>query len=108
MRITPSQRQGDFLLKAFGRDPLIWDEAYLELVALWGMGSEKDFCISGSMCFAIYKCLCMHDPQGFLGLAPGEPIDISNVSTTAHQARPEETREPLSRESTMESRSLER
>jgi hypothetical protein len=87
MQITLSERQGDFLLHAFGRDPLVWDETYLECVALWGMGSGKDFCISGSMCYAIYKCLCMHDSQAFLGLAPGEPIDISNVSTTAPQAR---------------------
>lgn len=59
---------------------------YNELVLLLGKGSGKDFMASIIVAYSVYWLQMLPDPQGFLGLAPSDGIDIVNVATTDDQA----------------------
>ena len=52
---------------------------YQAAVLLWGKGSGKDYLCSIVTCYLIYTLLCLRDPQSYLQLGPGEPIDLVNV-----------------------------
>ena len=56
-------------------------------VLLWGKGSGKDYLCSILVCYLVYVLLCLRDPQKYLRLAPGEPIDLINVAYNADQAK---------------------
>lgn len=55
-------------------------------VFLWGKGSGKDYLTSIIISYMAYVLSCMKSPQKFLGIAPGEPLDIINVAYSASQA----------------------
>lgn len=59
---------------------------YNEIVLLLGKGSGKDLLASIIVAYSIYWLESLPDPQGFLGLAPNDDIDIVNVATTSDQA----------------------
>lgn len=69
-----------------GKDPLQWDTAYTEALALWGMGSGKSKTAAKIVTFLVYKLLCLSEPQRFLRLGIGDKIDLVNVAPTAYQA----------------------
>lgn len=58
-----------------------------EAILLLGKGSGKDFLASIMHLYGIYKALCMYDPQGYYGLAPGSPIYFVNVARNEGQAK---------------------
>lgn len=60
---------------------------YQAAVLLWGKGSGKDYLCSIVTCYLIYTLLCLRDPQSYLQLGPGEPIDLVNVAYNADQAK---------------------
>lgn len=51
-----------------------------------GKGSGKDTIAWATMNYLTYVLLCLKNPQRFVGLPAGEPIDLLNVSYTAGQA----------------------
>lgn len=55
-------------------------------VLLWGKGSGKDYVSSIIISYLAYILCCMKNPQRFLGIAPGEPMDIINVAYSSSQA----------------------
>jgi hypothetical protein len=61
--------------------------AYQTAVLLWGKGSGKDYLCSILVVYLVYVLLCLRDPQDYLRLAPGEPIDLVNVAYNADQAK---------------------
>jgi hypothetical protein len=61
--------------------------AYQQAVLLWGKGSGKDYLCSILVVYLVYVLLCLRDPQAYLRLAPGEPIDLINVAYNADQAK---------------------
>lgn len=91
------RRQREFVREVLGddprvvfRDPSDSDEgrrAYQLGVALWGKGSGKDYICSIIVCYCVHVLLCLGDPQGYLEMAPDEPIDIVNVAYNADQAK---------------------
>ena len=60
---------------------------YQAAVLLWGKGGGKDYLCSIVVCWCVHILLCLRDPQAYLELAPGEPIDIINVAYNADQAK---------------------
>lgn len=90
--------QADAMTALFGEDPKLvfanpyeLDEqlrrAYQIAVCVWGKGSGKDYLCSIVVCWLVHILLCLRDPQGYLELAPGEPVDIVNVAYNASQAK---------------------
>jgi hypothetical protein len=61
--------------------------AYQQAVLLWGKGSGEDYLCSILVCYLVYVLLCLRDPQVYLRLAAGEPIDLVNVAYNADQAK---------------------
>jgi hypothetical protein len=55
-------------------------------VFLWGKGAGKDYLSSIIISYLAYVLCCLKSPQKYLGIAPGEPIDIVNVAYSATQA----------------------
>lgn len=55
-------------------------------VFLWGKGSGKDYVTSIIISYMAYVLCCMKSPQRYLGIAPGEPMDIINVAYSSSQA----------------------
>lgn len=55
-------------------------------VLLWGKGSGKDYLTSIIISYMAYVLCCLKSPQRYLGIAPGEPLDIINVAYSASQA----------------------
>lgn len=91
-------RQREFVRTIIGDDPKEifedpfsgeekWRRAYQLAVALWGKGAGKDYLCSIIVCYLIHVLLCLRDPQEYLELAPGEPIDIVNVAYNSDQAK---------------------
>jgi hypothetical protein len=92
-------RQRAAVIELIGTDPVrIFEDPYnLEpeqvarlyqtAVLLWGKGSGKDYLCSILVCYLVYVLLCLRDPQVYLRLAPGEPIDLVNVAYNADQAK---------------------
>lgn len=60
---------------------------YNEIVLCWGKGSGKDYVSSIIIAYVAYVTCCLKNPQAWLGLAPGENLDIVNVATRAEQAK---------------------
>ena len=60
---------------------------YQMAVLLWGKGAGKDFLCSVVVCYIVHVLLCLRDPQGYFGLAAGEPLDVVNVAYNADQAK---------------------
>ncbi len=90
LQLYPAQQQD---LEAFlGRDPQqIFQPnrpiGYTQAFLLWGKGSGKDLVVSWVQCWITHILLCLRDPQGYLGLPPGEPIDNVVVAYNQHQSR---------------------
>jgi len=85
--LTP--RQDAFLRRAFSFDPnTVFDASkrVTTAVALWGKGSGKDMLSSLFIAWVAFVVNSLRDPWEYLGMAPGEPIDIANIATTANQA----------------------
>lgn len=57
-----------------------------EIILCWGKGGGKDYIASTVISYIAYVTLCLANPQKYLGLAPGENIDIVNVATREQQA----------------------
>ncbi|KKN82757.1 hypothetical protein LCGC14_0305810 [marine sediment metagenome] len=57
-----------------------------EFLLGWGKRSGKDLTIANLMCYMAYFLLCLNDPQDYLGIKSGEPIDIVNVAFDREQA----------------------
>lgn len=71
-----------------GKDPfeftdLDWNEG----IFMWGKGSGKDSTIAKCFIYQGYKLSCMINPQKYLGLGKGSPIDFVNVASNANQAK---------------------
>lgn len=61
--------------------------AYQAAVLLWGKGAGKDYICSVVVAYLVHVLLCLRNPGAYLGLAPGEAIDIVNVAYNADQAK---------------------
>jgi len=70
-----------------GDDPLVWDETFFEGDCFWGKGSGKDLTVAKIMTYIVYRLLCLHDPQAFLGIGKGDQIDLVNVCVNAKLAK---------------------
>jgi hypothetical protein len=68
-------------------DPGQVARVYQTAVLLWGKGSGKDYLCSILVCYLVYVLLCLRNPQEYLRLAAGEPIDLINVAYNADQAK---------------------
>jgi hypothetical protein len=55
-------------------------------VLLWGKGSGKDYLSAVIISYLAYVLCCLKNPQRYLGVAPGEALDIVNVAYSATQA----------------------
>lgn len=84
--LTPLQQETvDIICSA---DPFQFtDLKYDEVDDMWGKGSGKDSTIAKALTYQSYKLACLIDPQKFLGLGKGSPIDIVNVASNADQAK---------------------
>lgn len=60
---------------------------YNQAFLLWGKGSGKDTVCSFLQCWIAHILLCLHDPQEYLGLPPGESIDIPVIGYSETQAK---------------------
>jgi len=71
-----------------GRNPFEYtDLNWAESILMWGKGSGKDSTIAKCFDYQCYKLACMTNPQKFLGLGVGSPIDLVNVASNAKQAK---------------------
>lgn len=66
---------------------LQWSERYNEYLLLWGEGGGKDFLCSRTLVYCAYWLMCLKNPQKYFNLAPGEPIDLINVSLSGRHAK---------------------
>jgi len=55
-------------------------------VLLWGKGAGKDYLSAVIISYLSYILCCLKSPQKYLGVAPGEPLDVINVAYSASQA----------------------
>jgi hypothetical protein len=84
--LTPKQLETAEVI--CGKDPFTFtDERYEEVDDMWGKGSGKDSTIAKCLTYQGYKLACLIDPQKYLGLGKGSPIDIVNVASTSEQAK---------------------
>ena len=51
-----------------------------------GKRSGKDLTIANLLTYLVYWLLCLNDPQEYLGIKSGEPIDLVNVAFDKEQA----------------------
>ena len=58
-----------------------------EVIMMLGKGSGKDFTSTVGVAYVVYKLLCLKNPTGYYGVAPGEAIDIINIAINAQQAK---------------------
>jgi hypothetical protein len=58
----------------------------MEIIAMFGKGSGKDFLISGFMAYMAYILCCMYDPHKYFNFGQDEPIDLINVAINSNQA----------------------
>ena len=58
----------------------------VEVIAMWGKGSGKDFIISGFMAYMAYLLCCMNNPHKYFNFGQDEQIDLINVAQTSYQA----------------------
>lgn len=58
----------------------------IEVLAMLGKGSGKDFLISGFMAYMAYLLCCMSDPHKYFNFGQDEPIDLINVAINSNQA----------------------
>lgn len=79
--------QTKLALAMFGEEPKIWDTTYQEAIALWGMGSGKDWLIRKLVLYAAYWIICLRNPQEFFNQGRGETLDIANFSVNAQSAQ---------------------
>lgn len=83
---TPKQQEAVDVI--CGVDPfeftnLDWNEG----IFMWGKGSGKDSTIAKCFNYQNYKLACLVNPQGYLGLGKGSPIDFVNVASNSNQAK---------------------
>jgi len=62
------------------------DASYNEAALVWGIGAGKSFLVSVADAYIVYRALCLRDPQGYYGFAPGTTLSVVNFSVTATQA----------------------
>lgn len=82
--------QRDFCCEAVLRTLCeVFDPArgYREAALVWGIGAGKSYASSIALTYLAYCLLCLRDPQGYYGLAPGSEIAVVNFSVTATQAK---------------------
>jgi hypothetical protein len=61
---------------------------FQEIVRDMGIGSGKSFRVTYIFCYAVYRLLCLREPQRFYpGLAKGSKIALVNTSLSAPQAK---------------------
>jgi very-short-patch-repair endonuclease len=85
--LSPRQRRA--AIKMLGEDPKKMFRRTSNIttgVLLWGKGSGKDYLTSIIISYISYVLCCLKSPQKYLGVAPGEPLDIINVAYSASQA----------------------
>lgn len=71
-----------------GVDPFeVTDLNWKEAILMWGKGAGKDSSIAKTFIYQGYKLACLTNPQAFLGLGKGSPIDFVNVASNANQAK---------------------
>lgn len=78
------------LEKLYGIDEAkrIWEEdTKMEIVAMLGKGSGKDFSSRIAFCYTVYKLHCLRDVLGYYNKAPGTYIDLLNIAINADQAQ---------------------
>lgn len=80
-------RQYKIIDGVFTKDFEDINSLYHEFVIAWGKRSGKDIVIAHLLCYLIYFLLCLNNPQRYLGIQDGEPIDIVNVSFDKDQAQ---------------------
>lgn len=75
--------------RILGRLEDIFDPAkkYEEFVLNCGIGWGKDFVASIVLCYQLYRLMCIKNPQGFYGLAPGSSIHLMLMSINESHAR---------------------
>lgn len=85
--LSPRQRKA--IVAMIGEDPkkvFKRDNGVTTGVLLWGKGSGKDYVSSILISYLAYILNCLKNPQRFLDIAPGEPMDIINVAYSSSQA----------------------
>lgn len=65
----------------------IFTGGYNEAALCWGIGAGKSFFSSLAISYLVHRTLCLRDPQGYYGLAPGSTIAFLNMSASAGQAQ---------------------
>jgi hypothetical protein len=70
-------------------DALGWPKvrAVFELWLAWGKGSGKDYISRITLSRIAYLLLCLESPQAYFGMPGSETISLTNVATSALQAR---------------------
>jgi len=61
--------------------------SYQEAAICWGIGAGKSFLSSLAITYLVHRTLCLRDPQGFYGLAPGSALAFLNMGASATQAQ---------------------
>lgn len=82
-------RQEQFLRRGMSFEPGKLFSRKKELhtmIALYGKGSGKDYICSLVLAWVCFVINSMADPWRYLDHAPGEPLDVANIATTADQA----------------------
>jgi len=83
---TPKQQEAADIV--CGVDPYEFtDLRYNLAILMWGKGSGKDSTVAKCFIYQGYKLCCLTNPQHFLGLGIGSPIDMVNVASNATQAK---------------------
>ncbi len=60
---------------------------YNEYVIAFGKNAGKDFLICNLLAYLVYWLLCLHDPQEYLGIKSGEPIELANIAPDGDMAK---------------------
>jgi hypothetical protein len=77
-----------FCDEMFGLDPEKFrDTRWTTGLCYWGKGSGKDRTIAKLFVYSACLLSCLNNPQEFLGLGQGSPVDLCNVSIDADQAK---------------------
>lgn len=82
-------RQEEFMRRGMSFDPgMVFRrrKTLHTMIALFGKGSGKDWLSSLILAWVCFVISSMADPWGYLKHAPGEPLDVANIATTADQA----------------------
>ena len=80
-------RQYKAVEKAFKNNYQDLSDGINEIILAWGKRAGKDLTIANLLVYIVYWLCCLNNPQEYLKIKSGEPIDIVNVSFDKEQAK---------------------